>query len=99
MEFQIGDRFVVEKVSGLMVPFLVGKTGMVIGFEPDWLHVRMDEYHPRLHNLDGKCEDGHGYYVLKEALIDGMIVLRPLLAGEDMDIEVSHNSLNLLLEG
>lgn len=98
MEFHIGDRFIVEE-GGLMIPFLVGKTGEVIDVEPDWLHVRMDEYHPRLHNLDGKCEDGHGYYVLKEALIDGMIVLRPLLAGEDMDIEVSHNSLNLLLEG
>lgn len=98
MEFHIGDRFIVEK-GGDLIPFLVGKTGVVVDVVPYWLHVQMDEYSPRLHTLGGKCENGHGYYVLKVALVTGMIVLRPLLAGEDMDVEVSHNSLNLLLEG
>ena len=99
--FHEGDRFVVKETfafAHLLPSELIGKTGTVVGFEPDWILVEMDEYFARLHTLDGRCEDGHGYYILKDAVISGDVRLE-LLSDQEEVCEVSQNSLNLLLEG
>lgn len=65
MEWKIGDRVVGNgEVSDA---YLEGRTGTIIRIDADdpglAIGVRWDVYDASFHNLDGCCEDGHGWWV------------------------------------
>lgn len=65
-KFKKGDRV---RYTGNSLKY--GIVGTVVAFREDWtcaVGVRFDDASDYLHNLDGKCEDHHGWWALKENL-------------------------------
>lgn len=65
-KFKKGDRV---RYTGNCLKY--GIVGTVVAFKKDWtssVGVRFDDASDYLHNLDGKCEDHHGWWTLEEHL-------------------------------
>jgi len=62
-QFKIGDRITILPDSNNKN--MTRKSGVVkcLIHSPDHIGIRFDEFHSNLHNLDGRCESGYGYYI------------------------------------
>lgn len=60
--FNIGDRVVCTKVYDALTE-LVGVEGTVICSNAFELGVEWDMWSSSMHNLDGQCKNGHGWYI------------------------------------
>lgn len=47
-----------------------GETGTVVYYRDGWTGVAWDEYDVHKHDCDGRCDDGHGYYVEERTLTE-----------------------------
>ena len=57
---RIGDRVFLSKKS-YEAP--AGLTGTIMDFHPNNVLIEFDCSYPAFHDGDGKCRDGHGYWV------------------------------------
>lgn len=64
MSFKIGDRVV--HTENFVIP--KGYQGTVVHVGKDLPGIRWDQKIRDGHTCDGKCEDGHGWYVQEEHL-------------------------------
>lgn len=91
-KFQNGDRvFAVENnpVGGRM---LAGDLGTVVGFENGFVGVRWDNEYIGCHDLQGRCESRHGWWVFPDA------IKLAIKEQEDENLDMSDISLEDLFE-